>query len=302
MSNQTITTMDIKSALNNIQKEEETIKKIGKFLKTKKGTLFVSKLYTAPLKELCDRYEAPKYLRLYKNDRKDKNLIKAAITKYNITIPGYKPVITGTATIVKLPVRLTKKEIREIEAKRPKKMGRAALMHALEEHKMKKFENSHKLPEQDLFAEEFKAQIKTQLYIHREYVRNFISRAYYNVDKREPFYRLFLVYENKATGGTYEKEGDPYVVGYPFCTCTERTPLEKLKDILRNRAKTIRDSECLELKLYTKYGNLLACSKTQSLRHYQTGHCRGQDGSSIRIGEWFDSAVSSNQRILVSLW
>ena len=257
---------DIKSALNIIQKEEDAIVKIGAFLKTKRGIILVSKLHTAPLRELCDNYHLPKFLRLYKNDKKDKNLIKHAIEKYNIVVPEYKPVIVKPTTKVKVSVCLTKEEMRKINAKRPEKMGRAALMHALEEHKMKKFENSHKLPtvtelERDLFSREFKAQIKTQLYIHREYVRNFLSRAYYHTQPREHFYRLFLVYENKAVGGVYEKESDPYIVGYPFCTCTERTPVEKLKDILRNRAKTIRDKECLELKLYTKYGNLIACAK-----------------------------------------
>ena len=71
-----------------------------------------------------------------------------------------------------------------------------------------------------------------------------------------------MVYENRATPGTiYEKEGDPYVVGYPFCNCNENTPIETLKNILRERVKTVRDKTCLELKLYNKYGILLACAK-----------------------------------------
>lgn len=257
---------DIKSLLNKIEVEEKTVEKIGTFLKTKKGQTVVSKLYIMSLKELCDRYDAPKFLRLYKNDRKDKNLIKAAIKKYKVNIPVYKPLIQEKTIRVKCPVRLTRKELREIDARRPKKLGFAARMHAYEEHKLKKFENNLPTKEavkQDIFSKELEAQINTQLYIRREYIRNFLSRVYYKVNKRESFYRLFMVYENKAIPGKiYEKEGDPYIVGYPFANCNERTSVEMLKNILRQRVKTIRDKECLELKLYNKYGMFIASSKT----------------------------------------
>ena len=257
----------IKELLNKIEVEGKTIEKIGTFLKTKKGQTVVSKLYTASLKELCDRYNAPKFLRLYKNDRKDKNLIKAAIKKYEISIPVYKPLKQEKTTRAKGPVLLTRKELREIDARRPKKLGFAARMHAYEEHKLKKFENKY-LPKkedvkQDIFSKELEVQINTQIYIRRQYICNFLSRVYYNVHKREPFYRVFMIYENKALPGRiYEKEGDPYVIGYPFANCNERTSVEILKNILRQRAKTIRDKECLELKLYNKYGMFIASSKT----------------------------------------
>lgn len=258
---------DIKTLLHNIEVQEKTVEKIGIFLKTKRGQTFVNKLHTMSLKELCDRYDAPKFLRLYKNsDRKNKNLIKAAIKEYQVNIPVYKPLIQEKTIRVKYPIRLTRKELREIDARRPKKLGFAARMHAYEEHKLKKFENNLPTKEavkQDIFSKELEAQINTQLYIRREYIRNFLSRVYYKVNKRESFYRLFMVYENKAIPGKiYEKEGDPYVVGYPFASCNEKTSIETLKNILRQRAKTIRDKECIELKLYTKYGILLASSKT----------------------------------------
>lgn len=256
----------ITELLHKIEVQEKTVEKIGIFLKTKKGQMFVSKLYTMSLKELCDRYNAPRFLRLYKSDRKNKNLIKAAIKKYQVNIPVYKPLIQEKTIRVKCPVRLTRKELREIDARRPKKLGFAARMHAYEEHKLKKFENNLPTKEavkQDIFSKELEAQINTQLYIRREYIRNFLSRVYYKVNKRESFYRLFMVYENKVIPGKiYEKEGDPYVVGYPFANCNEKTSIETLKNILRQRAKTIRDKECVELKLYTKYGILLASSKT----------------------------------------
>lgn len=290
---------DIKSLLHKIDIEEKTIEKIGIFLKTKRGKKFVSKLYSMPLRDLCRTYQAPKFVRLYKADWKNTNLIKAAIKKYNVSIPEYSPPEICVPERIKVPVFLTKKEMHEIDARRPKKLGFAARMHAYEEQKMAKFKAKYIPTEdavnQDIFAEELKSQIKTQLYIHREYVRNFLSRAYYQSYKmqgkhcfcskycplvsnkkckqndckgslltKEPFYRLFLVFDNKTIPGTvYEVEGDPYIVGYPFCTCTEKTPIEILKNILRERAKTLRNKECLELKLYNKYGILLACVKIQ---------------------------------------
>ena len=82
----------IKEALNKIEIEEKTIGKIGAFLKTKRGQTFVTKLNMASLKELCKRYNAPKFIMLYGNDRKDKNLIKAAVKQYKVAIQDYKPV------------------------------------------------------------------------------------------------------------------------------------------------------------------------------------------------------------------
>lgn len=257
---------DIKSVLNKIEKEEKTIEKIALFLKTKRGRGFVSKLYTQPFVQLCRIYNAPKFMQLYSNSTYNKNLVLAAIKKYNISIPSYTNTIVYTNTWSKTPVRLTKKEAKEMNARRPKKLGFAARMHAYEEHKLKKFENNLPTKEaikQDIFSKELEAQINTQLYIRREYIRNFLSRVYCKVNKKESFYRLFMVYENKAIPGKiYEKEGDPYVVGYPFANCNEKTSMETLKNILRQRAKIIRDKECVELKLYTKYGILLASSKT----------------------------------------
>jgi len=257
---------DIKTLLNKIEREEKIIEKIAIFLKTKRGQKFVNKIYTQPFAQLCKMYNAPGFMQMYKSSRKNRNLVFAAIKKYNITIPSYTDTTVYTNMWSKTPVRLTKKEAKEMNARCPKKLGFAARMHAYEEYKCKKFENKHIPTEeslkQDLFCEEMKSQIKTQLFIHREYVRNFLSRVYCNTDKREPLFRLFLVYENKVMPGTiYEKEGDPYVVGYPFCNCNENTPIETLKNILRERAKTVRDKTCLELKLYNKYGILLACAK-----------------------------------------
>ena len=261
--------------LNKIKIQDETIEKMGVFLKTKRGQQFVTKLNTASLKELCARYQAPKFMMLCNNDRKDKNLIRAAIKKYNVPVPEYAPscMIPRSLNKTKVPVRLTPEEIKKMNATRPKKMGFAALMHALEEHKVEKFKTrcpwlfrDDKI-RGDLFSDEMYAQQKTQLYLYREYTRNFLAKAYSHVENREYFYRLFLVKQNKsnfAEHKIYEVEGDPMVVGYPFTMCTENTSIDIIREILYSRVKAIRargGELPLELKLYNKYGKLIASTK-----------------------------------------
>lgn len=260
---------DIKNLLKKIEIEEKTIENIGKFLKTKRGQQFVSNLHTAPLRDLCLRYHTPKFLRLYTNDVKNKNLIIAAIKKYDITIPITTPVEIRPPIKVKCKIRLTKKELTEIDARRPRKMGFAALMHAYEEHKVQRFITKHPTPterelKQDLFPEEITTTRGTQLWLYREYTRNFLCKVYANVEKRERYYRLFCIYDNKiAKGKIYEKEGDPMVVGYPFTRYDEKTPIDTLKQILRDRAKIVakKDPDVKELRLFTKYGTLIASVK-----------------------------------------
>lgn len=263
----------IKELLNKIEIQEKTIEKIGAFLKTKRGQTFVTKLNTASLRELCSRYSAPKFIMLYGNDKKDKNLVRAAIKKYNITIPEYRPIPMTPIKRTKIQICLTPKEMKYMNAQRPKKMGFAALMHALEEHKVNKFRATcdwlfkDSSIRGDLFSDEMLAQQKTQLFLYREYTRNFLAKAYSNVENKEYFYRLFLVKENKsdlAEHKIYEVEGDPMVVGYPFTMCTEHTSIDIIREILYSRVKAIRargGELPLELKLYNKYGKLIASTK-----------------------------------------
>lgn len=261
---------DIKSLLNKIEVEKKTIEKIGKFLKTKRGQKIVSCIHTAPLKDLCNRYQAPKFLRLYIDDTKNKNLIIAAIKKYNVPIPEISIRTISPPEKKKCQIRLTKKELSEIAARHPhKKMGFAALMHAYEEHKIERFVAKHPTPterelREDLFPEEITTTRETQLWLYREYTRNFLCKVYAGTEKRERYYRLFCIYDNQiAKGKIYEKEGDPMVVGYPFTRCDEKTPIDTLKQILRDRAKLVakKDPDVKELRLFTKYGTLIASVK-----------------------------------------
>jgi hypothetical protein len=195
------------------------------------------------------------------------NIIKASIQKYYVPDESPKKVTHEKPKIIKCKTNLSNKELKEILARnKPKKFGFAAQMHAYEEHKMNKFKNKNPGPTerdlaQDLFPEELSMTYNTQLWLHREYVRNLLCRIYANKETREHYYRLFLVYKDKVL---HEKEGDPIVVGYPFAGCTQYTNIEKIKNILRQRAKTIaqNDKNCIEVKLYNKYGKLLASVKT----------------------------------------
>ena len=267
----------IKEYLKHIENVECTVDKIGNFLKTKRGMLFVSKLHTAPLNELCKRYDVPGFVRFSRNSTINYNLIRSAINKAGIQLPKpTKKVALEAPEYVKTPLYMTSKELKAYnKVHSPRKMGFAALMHALEEHKMKKFEDKcpwlfrENIIKGDLFSDELTAQRNTQLFLYREYVRNFLSGAYCNTPKREYFYRLFLVKENKsefAKNKFYEVEGDPMIVGYPFTMCTENTNIDILREILYSRTKTIKAKGGelpIELKLYNKYGKLVAQTKLE---------------------------------------
>lgn len=257
--------------LNKIELIENTVEKIGKFLKTKRGTSFVSKLHTAPFRELCRRYNVPKFMLLYSNDTINLNLVKAAIKKYDIQLPTRtKTTRLEAPKQPKTAIKLTAEEHKTYnKAHSPSKMGFAALMHAYEEHKMKKFEKLHPAPterelKEDLFPEELLRAWDTMMTIHREYVRNMLCDTYYNkglpifCKNRDDFYKLYVVY-NK-----YEKEGDPYVVGYPFTDTrvwNQYTLIDKVKEKLQIKANYYcADSDAIGLRVYNKYGIPIAYS------------------------------------------
>lgn len=265
---------------------EREIQKIKKFFTTKRGKVFVSKIHTASIKELCDRYDAPKCIRnieknkinlfsvLYTLNMADREYYRNGRYKYTIRKEPQINLFGGNKLEKTKQIKLTIKE-RKIynKAHSPRKMGFAALMHALEEHKVNKFRATcdwifkDSSIRGDLFSDEMLAQQNTQLSLYREYTRNFLAKAYSGVENREYFYRLFLVKENKsnlAEHKIYEVEGDPMVVGYPFTMCTENTSIDIIREILYSRAKTIRargGELPLELKLYNKYGKLIATVK-----------------------------------------
>lgn len=266
---------DIKSLLNKINRETETIEKIAKFLKTKKGQKFVSNIHFYPLKDLCKMYQAPKYVRLYTSDVRNRNLIFAAIKQYNVSIPVYTPIKLGSAPRVKHQVYLTKDELRKIDAHRPKKkMGFAAQMHAYEEYMMEKFIKTHPAPTEkelaeDLFPDELMAGYKNMLYIRREYVRDVLCQKYCKTQKKRTLYRVFgvlSVTEDPATGRKHEpviseKEIDPSIISgaYGLLTADAKTQIDVLHNRLQHLANTAPkiDHNIIKVKLYNRKGILI---------------------------------------------
>lgn len=255
----------IKDKLNKIDMIENTVEKIGKFLTTKRGTMFVKELHTAPLPELCKRHNVPKFVQIFQDSTKNYNLITAAIEKTGIQL-STEPVKTPQRALKqpKTALSLTRKEMKSYnKAHRPRKMGFAALMHAYEEHKMKKFELLHPAPTErelaeDLFPDELKAGWKTMMNIRREYVRNLLCKIYAKTEKRERDFRVFKVLSitvDPATGKEHKPVVSEVELDRPFLGSLSTSK----KDIalrLKALAHDVResDSNAIRVKLYTKYG------------------------------------------------
>lgn len=250
----------IKQALQHIENEEKVIDKIARFLKTKKGQKFVMLIHTAPLDELVRRLKAPKYILYYKNNQKNKNIINAILKKNNIVIPMPISPPPGLVKVPKTQIKLTKKEYKAFNtAKHPRKMGFAALMHAYEEHKMARYIAENPAPTkkelaEDLFPDELMAGYNTKLWIHREYVRDFLCRVYCNIIPHKRYYRAFKVYSKPTSRGNVisECEMDRPVVA------DKNISRKELREKLLMLAKNAKDADkdVIKMKIYDKYGNL----------------------------------------------
>jgi len=257
------------------------------FIGTKRGQSFVNNLYKDHLNNLYVRYQVPKNAQVKTLNQVLYVLCEIGLAtkqykfggKYTYTITKSVPTTKPTKTTrLKIQSRLNKRQLYEIERRRFKRLGLAAKLHAYEEHKMKRFETKWKLPteeqiNQDIFSEELRCQTNTSKYIHREYVRNFISRLYSNLYtekernkyfglyKTERYYRLFGLYQNTSSKERYyEKEMEPNTVGYPFIYRTA-APFQRLVERLRRVPESIKrhgGDLPLELRLYDKYGKFIA--------------------------------------------
>lgn len=255
----------IKDKLNKIEMIENTVEKISKFLTTKRGTIFVKKLHTAPLSELCRRHNVPKFVQIYKDSTKNYNLITAAIEKAGIKLTT-EPIKTLQRGLKqpKTALSLTCKEMKSYnKAHRPRKMGFAALMHAYEEHKMKKFERLHPAPTErelaeDLFPDELKAGWNTMMNIHREYVRNMLCNKYVKTKKKERDFRVFKVLSittDPATGKKHKPVVSEVELDRPFLgslSTSKKDIALRLKALAHDAREG--DSNVIRVKLYTKYG------------------------------------------------
>lgn len=258
----------IKDKLNKIEFVENTVEKIGKFIRTKRGISFVNALHTAPFRELCRRFNAPKFMLSFDSDTVNLNLVEAAVNKQGTIIhrKTRKPV-SEPINSIKTDIRLTNEELKKYnKANHPRKMGFAALMHAYEEHKMAKFEKKHPAPTErelaeDLFPEELKAGWRTMMNIHREYVRNMLCKIYAKTEKKERDYRVFKVLsitKDPATGQEHKPVVSEVELDRPFLGSLSTSK----KDIalrLKALAHDVRegDSNCIRVKLYKKTGEYI---------------------------------------------
>lgn len=268
----------IKEALQNLKNLEEQQEALCKFLGTKRGKMFVNSVSFYTLKDLYKRFEVPKRARVKSIHTVYNCLVNCGLATKAYHVGGFytysiKRDVTNEVKFdsnrQKYALFLTKKDHAKIERLKPKKLGSAAYLHRYEEHKMSRFEKKRKFPTgNDIFQTELDATINASREIYREYVRNFLSRVYCKKYNREYFYKVYGVYENKHNNTVYEREMTPSVVGYPFTPYKTEGNLERLKERLRATSRSVqkRDSECKEVKLYNKYGRLIAsCSCTSAV-------------------------------------
>lgn len=246
---------DIKSLLHKIDVQEKNIEKIAVFLKTKRGRSFVSKLHTSSLKDLCERYQAPHYIRMFKNDTKNMNVIQHVIKKNNI-----KVVHTYTEphkiTIAKYPVYLTKKELKKINSRQPKKtLGFAEQLHMLEEERMNAFIANNPAPEykEDLFPEELANAYNNMVDTARYKIRQQIVSARY---------KLSIVGRYKTSNGFVEKPlksiRDIDGGGHHINDISDKHPLIRLaKKITAKTYKNDNSLVCTIIKGHGKQGRII---------------------------------------------
>lgn len=250
---------DIKSLLNKIAVEEKTIEKIAIFLKTKRGKILVSKLYTSSLKDLCNRYNCPKFIRLYTNDRKNMNLINHVIKREKIIVDRPK-IVPLNVTVKKHPIRLTDEERRKIDSLRPKKaMGKAERLHAYEEDKMAQYKALHPAPtewqlRQDLFPQEMIDGYNKLVEAHREYVRNFLVSAYYKL----PIFGRYRLANGKFVTRPITEIKDIKGGGHHINSLSKEHPLIKKVQMIANEYYN-KDNTlvCVQVKGHTKVGRLI---------------------------------------------
>ena len=251
--------MSIKARLDKIAKEEQTIEKIGKFLKTKRGYKFVSMLHRMPLKDLCELNNA-QFMRIYSSDTKNMNIIKASIRKFNIHFEDPPKIEPIKPQKVKCQIYLKRDQRKEIEARnKPKKFGFAALMHAYEEHKMQKFVKKHPAPTErelaeDLFPDEIRNAYSNMIDTARYKIRQNLVSAYCKLS-------IIGRYEI-ANGKWIEKPitmikdidgGGHHINAIP----EEHKLIRKAQEIANNAYKEDNSLVCIIIKGHYRQGRLL---------------------------------------------
>lgn len=205
--------------------EKIVIKKFGKFIKTKRGQSFVNNIHRYPLNELAMMYECT-YIMMYKSISRMYDLIYDIMEKENV-----EPECKNTNRKVdkkgnydyswknvkhKEHLNLTKKESKKINEKNEHhKLGRAALMHGYEIHKLDKWLTKHPRPidpekeknEPDMFPETLKPiieQWEKEKELALERIRDWIVSTY---DKKEVKHIKATIKKIDVDKGEYEYWG-----------------------------------------------------------------------------------------------
>lgn len=250
----------IRYRLNQVKQQQEIIEKTCKFLKTKRGPKIVKDLEKYNVVEVCNKNNM-KFFLYRKNTTYLKNLLIYCINKTETKPHKYK-IYAGPLyekREVKIPVRLTKKEIKLIESKRPKmKLGRAGMLHAYEVAKIAKWERRHPKPtdtqlQEDLFPETLITGWETARTIALENIRNMLCQHYLKTPEKEKGLQLRAVYKINGVESEVEQY-DAYAFKLP--QVYNQAPATIL-DRLKLWAQSKPDNRIIGAKLYDYKGECL---------------------------------------------
>lgn len=250
--------------------EKITIKKFGKFITTKRGQSFVNNLHHYPLNELVMMYECA-YIMMYKSIARIYDLIYDIMDKQNIEPESqntnHKVDKKGNIDYSwknlkhKEYANLTKKESKKINEKNEHhKLGRAALMHGYEIHKLDKWLVKHPRPidpdkeknEPDIFPETLKPiieQWEKEKELALERIRDWIASKY---DKKGIKHIKTTIKKMNVDEGEYEYWGR-YEYFYPD---NETNKLRyKIEDRLIAKKKYCNDTIGQSMADYEKASN-----------------------------------------------
>ena len=258
----------IHEGVQKIYVTDNLVKKFDKMLATKRGRSIVKDIDRLGMDDIISKYQVP-YMRKFGSNGNIREVMRNRI-KAHYNIIDY----TNIGPDGKLHKPSPPKEFKHVKSPQPKNwtgdqkkyqkkpMGLAAYLHALEEHKMDRWNRRHQMPslEFDLFPELIVAGWKTKMQLARENIRNMLSLRYCRDKRYKPQWRFFGVYKDIKTGHIFEHEPDPSVIGYPGVRLGDDATNAKIVDILdlyKPKAKQScgKDTICIKVKMYSADGS-----------------------------------------------
>jgi hypothetical protein len=276
MENKNLATR-IHNGVQKIYVTDELVKKFDKLLSTTRGKNIVNDISRRSVNEIIDKYQCP-YMRKFGSNNKIRTAMVSAIRKhYNIvdyTMIDRHNRVTFEAKRIRTKLENEGKLFKHVKSPQPKiwtgnqskyqkkPMGLAAYLHALEEHKMDRWNRRHQMPslEFDLFPELIVAGWKTKMLLARENIRNMLSLRYCHDKRYKPQWRFFGVYKDIKSGHIFEHEPDPSIIGYPGVRLGDDATNAKIVDILdlyKPKAKQScgKNTICIKVKMYSADGS-----------------------------------------------